>query len=244
MTQGYTPWPLTTAPLLEFLEVRRGEGAPRTVFFCLLAALRFFEEAGEVPRGQRLSDDPAFDNAAKEASLKLAGEQGAGRGQAPRLPLAFLDLLEEVVDDESRPPLQRGDRLVQAAPTLALAQVGRQSRTATPHTGDARQRLGGTASAHQYLRTWEDHPGTSHFCFPGVLAHTPLSPDRLRPVDKDRPPHRPGPLPPPPRHCSPGCDPAASTLVRQRGFLASAVGQPLGQGRRGSLAPLCWPVLV
>ena len=108
LTQGLGPWPASAQPLLDYLETRLREGAARTTFSSLKAALSFLEEAGEVPPEERLSQDPALTNAVREAGLRAAqGTRKAGRGQAPQLPLVLLADLEGVVLDEGRATYQR-----------------------------------------------------------------------------------------------------------------------------------------
>ena len=109
LAEGHGPWPTTTAPFLQYLEVRRAEGAARTAFNSLKDALAFMEEAGEVSPGDRISQDPAVTNAVKEATLRVATEHGRGkaRGQAPQLPLLLLADLEDLVAQEDLPVFQR-----------------------------------------------------------------------------------------------------------------------------------------
>ena len=92
--------------------MRRAEGAPRTAYASLLSALRFLEEAGEVPEAERLHCSPALANAEKELSLAAAAAaaQTSGheaRGPAPQLPLAVLAALERVVLNPELPDYHR-----------------------------------------------------------------------------------------------------------------------------------------
>jgi len=113
LTTTGASWPQDTSVVLDYLEVRRAEGAPRTAFASLLSALRFLEEAGEVPEAERLYCNPALTNAEKEFSLAAAATaaQTSGsrqtRGQAPQLPLAVLAALERVVLDTELPAYHR-----------------------------------------------------------------------------------------------------------------------------------------
>jgi hypothetical protein len=112
LTTTGAPWPLTTSVVLDYLEVRRAEGAPRTAYASLLSALRFLEEAGEVPEAERLYCSPALANAEKELSLAAAAAaaQTSGheaRGPAPQLPLAVLAALERVVLNSELPDYHR-----------------------------------------------------------------------------------------------------------------------------------------
>ena len=106
---GQPPWPETEQPLLDFFEVRKGEGAPRTAYASLLSSLRFLEEAGEIPEAERVSRGPALSNAEKELALAAAQrpKEKEPRGQAPQLPLAVVVALEGFVNDEARPGYQR-----------------------------------------------------------------------------------------------------------------------------------------
>ena len=95
-----SPWPLNTAAVLTYVEVRRSKGAPRTAYASLLSALRFLEEAGEVAEADRLHCDPSLNNAQKELSVAAAAQNpgsGQTRGQAPQLPVAVLAALERTV---------------------------------------------------------------------------------------------------------------------------------------------------
>ena len=94
---------MDTAAVLEYFEVRRSEGAPRTAYASLLSALRFLEEAGEVAEADRLYCNPALTNAEKELSLAAPATAALNpgsrpaRGQAPQLPLAVLAALERAI---------------------------------------------------------------------------------------------------------------------------------------------------
>merc|ERR1712127_565783 len=73
--------------------------ATRTTASSLLLPLRFLEEAGEVPEGQRLSDNPALSNAAAENKI-LPRRGPRAQQQAPPMVLAVLAALEALVVDE------------------------------------------------------------------------------------------------------------------------------------------------
>ena len=72
MAQGLPPWPTDTGSVLDYLDVRKREGAARTAYSSLLSSLRFLEEAGEVPAAERLSGQAALSNAVKELGLAAA----------------------------------------------------------------------------------------------------------------------------------------------------------------------------
>ena len=81
-------FPDSKEQVLDFFAVRQEARASRSCYRSLLLALRFLEEAGEVPLPQRLSTDTALEGAAREHELRrrqLAVEAGEslGRGQAP-----------------------------------------------------------------------------------------------------------------------------------------------------------------
>ena len=92
LANDHGPWPTTAALVLEYLAVVGGEGAARTTQSSLLSSLRFLEEAGEVPEGERLSQSPAVKNAVREGSGagQPEREKKAGTGQAPPLLLAII----------------------------------------------------------------------------------------------------------------------------------------------------------
>ena len=78
------------------------------MYSTLVAALSFFEEAGEVPKPLRLSSSPGLTGAVKEFETKrrlLAESLGEtiARKQAPPLLLALLEAMEGVVVDGSLP---------------------------------------------------------------------------------------------------------------------------------------------
>ena len=109
LAQGLGPWPSTAAPLLEFFELRKAEGAPRTAFNSLLQALAFLEEAGEVDPEARLCLDPSLSNAAKEAALHAANRATKPpKGAAPALPLKLVEALEQTVVNDQAPAFARG----------------------------------------------------------------------------------------------------------------------------------------
>ena len=102
-------WPQGPEPFLEYFKVWQSEGAARSTYDSLLSALRFLEEAGEVEKGERLSNSPSLANAAKEAALHAAQTSSrTPRGQAPQLPLALLVALESEVLNKERPLFHRG----------------------------------------------------------------------------------------------------------------------------------------
>ena len=102
-------WPNEAQDLLDFFEVRRTEGAPRSAYGSLLSSLRFLEEAGEVLEQNRLCLAPSLTNAVKELALATSakGKGSRERGQAPQMPLALVVAFEKVVLDTSRPRFQR-----------------------------------------------------------------------------------------------------------------------------------------
>ena len=177
LTTTGAPWPRSTADLLDYFEVRRSEGAPRTAYSSLLSSLRFLEEAGEVAEADRLHCNPALGNAQKELALAAAAEaaQTSGshraRGQAPQLPLAVLAALEEVVLNPQLPAYHRafaGFRLLrhwaslrwddtQGLPpgsfeTRARGIAGTLDRTKTSGRGKLQQVLPVFWSSGAYLR--------------------------------------------------------------------------------------------
>ena len=105
---------MDTAAVLEYFEVRRSEGAPRTAYASLLSAFRFLEEAGEVAEADELFCNPSLINAEKElflAAATTAAQNPAGsrqaRGQAPQLPLAVVAALERAVLNTALPNYNR-----------------------------------------------------------------------------------------------------------------------------------------
>ena len=108
-----SPFPTSPAPLLQLFELRRTEGAAKSSYDSTLASLRFLEQAGEVAQGDWLHTHPSLLSAAKEATASTARGQAAasssaqGKKQAPPLPLAALDALERVVEDEALPAFHR-----------------------------------------------------------------------------------------------------------------------------------------
>ena len=107
------PWPLDTAVVLEYFEVRRSEGAPRTAYSLLLSVLHFLEGAGELAEADKLFCNPALTNAEKELSLAAAATaaQNLGsrqaRGRALQLSLAVVAALERAVLNTELPDYNR-----------------------------------------------------------------------------------------------------------------------------------------
>ena len=97
--------------MMDYIEAREAEGAPRTAFGDMQAALRFFEEAGERPEALRLHDSPALTNAVKEATAaaaeRAAGQPGRRGRQAPPLLVAQLAAMETAVVNEKLPKFIR-----------------------------------------------------------------------------------------------------------------------------------------
>ena len=84
------------------MDLRTKEGAARTALPSFVAALRFMEEAGEVPLEARLHLRPAVQNTLKEAPVPST-VAGTATKQALPLTLSLLVALEEVVLDTKRP---------------------------------------------------------------------------------------------------------------------------------------------
>ena len=115
--EGLPAFPSDVAPLLRYLELRRKAGAGRTVFKIVQLALNFFEEAGEVPRLERLANHPALTNLVKESGVRTAFEEAARKeesswlapptDQSPPNLLRLLVGFERVVNDTGRPLYQR-----------------------------------------------------------------------------------------------------------------------------------------
>ena len=95
---GRPPFPAEASDFLGYLGVHEAQ-ATRTTASSLLLALRFLEEAGEVPEGKRLSDDPALSNAAAE-NKTLPRRGPRAQQQAPPMVLTVLAALEDLVVDE------------------------------------------------------------------------------------------------------------------------------------------------
>ena len=98
------PFPREVSELITYIELKLEEGAARTWFASLAGALQFMEAAGEVEKTHRLSDQPAFMNAVREATAERARKTPAterkGR-QAPPCLIAIIVALERVVVSES-----------------------------------------------------------------------------------------------------------------------------------------------
>ena len=106
-------FPTENHHILSYFSVRSEEMAARTVYRSLLLSLKFFEIAGDVRVGDRLSGNTALENAAKEFELKRRrqGEEAGealGVKQAQPMLVAVLCALERVVADESQPKYIRG----------------------------------------------------------------------------------------------------------------------------------------
>ena len=98
--------------MVEYVEVRVKGNAAVTTFAASLGALRFLEEAGEVPTADRISAETALASAIKEAETRTHANLSAaglkrGKQQAPPLPLYLVAVLEKVVVDVSRPSFHR-----------------------------------------------------------------------------------------------------------------------------------------
>ena len=81
-------FPTDKVDVLSYFAVRSEEGAAGTVYRSLLLSLQFLEEAGEVPKDERVSDLPGVLSAVKEFETRRrlqAAEQGekTGKKQAP-----------------------------------------------------------------------------------------------------------------------------------------------------------------
>ena len=102
-------YPQDQEQVLAYLKVLKDGGAGRTSYSSALTALRFVEEAGEVPFEERLNRTPAVDNFKKEAALvaETTGEKPAQAGQAPALPLKVVSALEAVVNNTDLPRYHR-----------------------------------------------------------------------------------------------------------------------------------------
>ena len=80
--------------MMRYLEARRREMAPIASYSAALGALRFLEEAGEVPTDARISKGPSLTSFIKEAEMltsqmkSLAGEN-TNKRQAPPMSLLF-----------------------------------------------------------------------------------------------------------------------------------------------------------
>ena len=96
LATGGPCFPTTPEHFLGYLEARGA--TTRTTGTSLLSALRFLEEAGEVPAAQRLSSHPAFSNASREA--RAAPGKGKPKKVSPPMVLAILAAFEAKVVDE------------------------------------------------------------------------------------------------------------------------------------------------
>ena len=108
LANDHGPFPACAEQVLDFLGERAKEGAARTSQASLLASLRFLEEAGEVPLGDRLSQSPAVLNAVKEHGTAAAAGKKDANKQAPPLTLALLAACEDVVCAPGVPLYHRG----------------------------------------------------------------------------------------------------------------------------------------
>ena len=117
LDEGLLPFPQEVEPLLRYLELRRKAGTGHTSYKSVQLALGFLEEAGEVPRLERLSAHPALMNLGKEGGVRTAFEEAARKEEASWLgpptdqsPPGLLGLLvsfERVVNNASRPLFQK-----------------------------------------------------------------------------------------------------------------------------------------
>ena len=98
------PFPEDEGPLLRYIATLQAGQAKRTKYYSALAALRFFEIAGERPEGEGLHKRPALVSAVKEAAAEAARKDPSAteKRQAPPLLLRQLVELEGVVVDPSR----------------------------------------------------------------------------------------------------------------------------------------------
>ena len=103
-------FPQTQEHVLAYLGVLKRSGAGRTSYTSAVTALRFVEEAGEVPPAERLNALPGVSNYKKEAALsaEVAGTKPAQAGQAPAFPLQVVAALEAAVNDTALPKYHRG----------------------------------------------------------------------------------------------------------------------------------------
>ena len=98
--------------VLRYLSARLEKGAARPLFRSLLTAVKFFETAGEVPAGKRLSALLGLEGAVKEFELErrrqveMDGEK-LGKKQAPQIVLAVFVDFEKAVVDEARTLFER-----------------------------------------------------------------------------------------------------------------------------------------
>ena len=76
--KGVGPFLTNEEMVLEYMDLRLAEQAPRTTLSSLVSALTFLEEAGEVEESNRLSGNPSIQNTLKEGSL-TSTSFGAGR---------------------------------------------------------------------------------------------------------------------------------------------------------------------
>ena len=115
---GHGPWPNNEQVVLDYFDLKVEEGLAPSTLPSFLAALSFFEEAGELPQDRRLTGNPAIDNASREHSLAAEERAKATRkngqdkkqkkkGQAPPLLLMILISLEMAVLDTMRPLYHR-----------------------------------------------------------------------------------------------------------------------------------------
>ena len=77
-------FPRVAREFIEYIEIRIKEDAAVTTFGAALGALRFLEEAGEVPAAERISTEAAITNAVKEAEKRVHTVKsafGTGRGR-------------------------------------------------------------------------------------------------------------------------------------------------------------------
>ena len=95
-------FPTSFRDLLAYFDVRKQEKAAWTVYTPLVAALKFLETSGEVPKDERISEHLALEGAVKEAVAgrarwqELAGATPS-RKQAPPVLLVIVVAFELTV---------------------------------------------------------------------------------------------------------------------------------------------------